>query len=50
MSPILAPSAEELARPGFVSRAAMARPEILILTPTFLLISARSESEQQILP
>jgi hypothetical protein len=34
MSPILAPSAEELMRPGFGLRAAMARPEILVLTRT----------------
>ena len=34
MSPILAPSAEDLMQPGYVSGAAMARPEILVLTRT----------------
>jgi hypothetical protein len=50
MSPILTYSAEELMQPGFVSRAAMVRLEIPVLTPTFLLISGRPERGQQILP
>jgi hypothetical protein len=50
MSPILAHSAEELMKPCFVSRAAMARPEIPVLTPTFLLISGCPKRGQQILP
>jgi hypothetical protein len=40
MPPILAHSAEELMQPCFVSRAAMARP-ILVLTATLSLICAR---------
>jgi hypothetical protein len=50
MSLILAPSAEELMQPGFGPRGAMARPEILLQTPTLSLISSRSERRQQILP
>jgi hypothetical protein len=49
MSPILAPSAEDLMRPGFVPGAAMARQEILVLTQTYLPISEGSERRQQIL-
>ncbi len=47
MSLLLALAVSELMQPCFTG--AIARSEILILKRTFLLISARSECEQQIL-